>query len=234
MNTEQRNISVPRMFDSISSRYDRINRVLSFGIDRYWRKAVCHHLPRKQRIKLLDCATGTGDQLVTLLKNNPQIYDAVGIDPAEEMLALAAPKITPYRHKAKLMTGVAEMLPFSDGMFDVVTISFGIRNVADLDLSLKEIHRVLAPRGKVLILEFSHPLHSPIRMVHRFYLTQVVPLIGRWLSHHAEAYSYLSETIESFPQGSALCEILRQAQFKKVEAKPMTLGTVTLYIGEKS
>ena len=151
------------MFDAISSRYDLINAVLSFGLDRYWRKAVCKHLPKKQKLKLLDCATGTGDQLVTLLKRCPTIYDAVGTDPAPEMLRIAAPKLAPYAHTARLLPASAEAIPFPDDMFDVVTISFGIRNVADLSQSLKEIYRSLAPQGRLIILEFSHPKRKPVR-----------------------------------------------------------------------
>ncbi len=226
--------SVPEMFNAISSRYDRINLVLSLGLDRYWRKAVGRLLPKKKRLKLLDCATGTADQLVTLLRNHPQVYDAVGIDPAKEMLALAAPKIAPFFYRAKVIEGSAEAIPFSDKMFDVVTISFGIRNVDNLSQSLKEMHRVLISQGRLIILEFSHPTLQPIRFLHSCYLNWVVPSIGKWLSRNKEAYTYLHKTIEQFPQGEPLCEILREAGFKNVQAKPLTLGIVTLYTGEKA
>lgn len=231
MKTED--LSVPTMFNAISSRYDRINHILSLGLDSYWRKTVCRYLPSRQKLKLLDCATGTGDQLATLLRKSPQIYEAIGIDPAQEMLALAAPKIAAYPYKVRLAVGVAEALPFSDFMFDVVTMSFGIRNVADVHQSLKEIYRVLVPQGRILILEFSHPSSPFIRFFHRLYLDRVVPFIGYWMSRNKQAYSYLSKTIESFPQGAAFCEILRQAGFKNIQAKPLSLGAVTLYIGEK-
>ena len=226
-------MTVPKMFDTISSRYDLINTILSFGLDKYWRKAVCKHLPTKQRVKLLDCATGTGDLLVTLLKNCPTIYDAVGTDPASEMLALAAPKLTSYSHCSRLLPASAEAIPFPDNTFDTVTISFGIRNVADLSLSLKEIYRTLAPQGRLIILEFSHPSRKIVRFLHRFYLNRIVPYIGKWLSGNKEAYTYLSQTIETFPQGEALSSILRQAGFTNVQIHPLTLGIVSLYIGEK-
>jgi demethylmenaquinone methyltransferase / 2-methoxy-6-polyprenyl-1,4-benzoquinol methylase len=225
--------SVSSMFNAISSRYDRINTVLSLGLDQYWRKAVCKFLPKKQKIKLLDCATGTGDLLLTLLKHAPQIYDVVGIDPAEKMLNLASSKLAPYSYKIKTMVATAEAIPFSDAMFDMVTISFGIRNFQDLDQSLKEIRRVLTPKGRLLILEFSHPTFPPVRLLHRFYLNQVVPRLGKWLSQNKEAYTYLAKTIESFPQGESLCERLKQAGFSNIQRKPLSFGIVTVYIGEK-
>jgi demethylmenaquinone methyltransferase/2-methoxy-6-polyprenyl-1,4-benzoquinol methylase len=226
-------MSVPQMFDTIATRYDFINKILSLGLDRYWRRAVCKHLPQKQRIKLLDCATGTGDLLMTLLEKCPTIYDAVGTDPAREMLTLAAEKLARYSYCSKLIPAAAEAIPFPDDMFDVVTIAFGIRNVADLDRSLKEIHRTLAPQGRVIILEFSHPRRSMVRFLHRFYLNRVVPYVGKWLSGNKEAYMYLSKTIETFPQGEALCSILKQAGFVGVQIRPLSLGVVSLYIGEK-
>ncbi|MGD0665374.1 MAG: bifunctional demethylmenaquinone methyltransferase/2-methoxy-6-polyprenyl-1,4-benzoquinol methylase UbiE [Rhabdochlamydiaceae bacterium] len=226
-------MTVPQMFDNISARYDFINAVLSFGIDRYWRKAVCKHLPGKQKIKLLDCATGTGDQLISILKNCPHIYDAVGMDPAREMLALAKPKLAQFSHCSRLITAPAEAIPFPDNMFDAVTISFGIRNVADLNQSLREIYRILAPEGRLIILEFSHPRSAPVRFLHRFYLNRIVPYVGKWLSRHKEAYTYLSKTIETFPQGQAMASILKEVGFENVQIKPLTLGIVSLYIGEK-
>jgi demethylmenaquinone methyltransferase/2-methoxy-6-polyprenyl-1,4-benzoquinol methylase len=221
------------MFDSISGKYDRINTYLSLGMDNYWRKTLTAFLPKKQKIKLLDCATGTGDQLLTLLKHAPQIYDAVGIDPSQEMLALARGKLLNFSYKAQVLLGSAEDIPFPNEMFDAVTISFGIRNVADVLQSLKEFHRVLAPNGRLLILEFSHPQFTPIRFLHKLYLNHFVPRLGKWLSGNQAAYSYLSNTIEAFPQGKAFCAILKEAQFKEVRAKPLTLGAVTLYICTK-
>lgn len=226
-------MKVPQMFNTISERYDFINTVLSLGLDRYWRKAVCKHLPIKQRIKLLDCATGTGDQLISLIKNCPAIYDAVGIDPAEEMLEHASKKLKRHSYTSHLACAPAEKIPYPDQMFDAITISFGIRNVENLSQSLQEIYRSLAPQGRLIILEFSHPQNKLIRFLHRFYLNQIVPYVGKRLSKNKEAYTYLSTTIETFPQGVALCDILRKAGFENVYTKPLTLGIVSLYIGEK-
>ncbi len=226
-------MAVPQMFNTISTRYDFINKVLSLGLDRYWRKAVIGHLPTKSRIKLLDCATGTGDQLVTLLNNCPAIYDAVGLDPAQQMLEFASKKLERNSHKCRLIQGRAEEIPFPDEMFDAITISFGIRNVADLSKSLREMYRTLVPKGRVILLEFSHPHNKWVRKLHSFYLNRIVPTVGSQLSNNKVAYRYLTNTIETFPQGEALCSILRQAGFTNVHVKPLTFGTVSIYIGEK-
>jgi demethylmenaquinone methyltransferase/2-methoxy-6-polyprenyl-1,4-benzoquinol methylase len=221
------------MFDAISGRYDLINNVLSLGLDRYWRKAVCKHLPNKERIKLLDCATGTGDLLASLLKNCPTIYDSVGMDPAQKMLDLAAPKLARDCHRAHLVCAPAEAIPFPDNMFDVATIAFGIRTVADVSPSLKEIHRTLLPQGRLVILEFSHPEQRVVRFLHRFYLNRVVPCVGKWLSGNKDAYTYLAKTVEAFPQGKAFGAILEEAGFVSVRIQPLSLGIVSLYVGEK-
>ena len=223
-------MTVPQMFDTISSRYDLINKILSLGLDRYWRRVVCKHLPSQQRIKLLDCATGTGDQLVSILKNCPHVYDSVGMDPADEMLAIGSKKLLPYSSRAKLISASAEAIPFPNEMFDAITISFGIRNVADLSKSLSEIYRTLSPQGRLIILEFSHPQQKALRSLHRFYLNRVVSWVGKKLSSNEDAYTYLSNTIETFPQGDALKNILKQTGFLDVRVKPLTFGVVSLYI----
>jgi len=220
------------MFDAISRRYDWMNRCLSLGLDKVWRRAVVRHLPKGERLKVLDCATGTADQLLTLLYRAPQVYDAVGIDPSQEMLNLASAKLRDFAYKTKLLAASAEKIPFPDATFDAITLSFGIRNVADLDQSLKELYRVLLPQGRLLILEFSHPTVKPIRFFHKLYLTHVVPRLGALLVKNKEAYTYLSQTIEAFPQGKELCEILQRYGFT-VQVRPLTLGIVTLYICEK-
>lgn len=232
MSLSEKERTIPQMFNAISSRYDLINIFLSFGLDKYWRKAVCRHLPQKQYLKLLDCATGTGDQLIALLKHG-SIYDAVGIDPAEEMLAKASPKIAPYAHCVQLIAASAEKIPYPVNTFDVATMTFGIRNVRDPQQSLKELYRVLSPSGRLLILEFSAPAYAPLRFLHRGYLNHIVPTIGGLLSKNRDAYSYLSKTIQAFPQGESFCALLREAGFENLRAIPLSFGIVTLYVGDK-
>jgi len=220
------------MFDAISRRYDWMNRCLSLGLDKVWRRSILRHLPAGERLKVLDCATGTGDQLLTLLHRCPRVYDAVGIDPSEEMLKIAAEKLRDFEYKTRLAIASAEKIPFPDETFDAITLSFGIRNVADLGQSLKELYRVLLPKGRALILEFSHPKVQPVRFFHRLYLKYAVPRLGALLAKNEEAYSYLAKTIEAFPQGKELCKILEHHGFN-VHMQPLSFGIVTLYICEK-
>ncbi len=226
-------MAVPQMFNAISLRYDTINRVLSLGLDRYWRSQLAQEIPTKQKLKLLDLATGTGDLLKTVLKKRPNIYDAAGCDPAREMLKIATEKLSRDAHRCKFVVSPAEMIPFPDQMFDVITTSFGIRNFSNLQQSLGEIYRTLNWGGRLIILEFSHPSNKMLRSMHRWYLNAIVPRVGKLLSGHKEAYHYLSQTIESFPQGEALAKLLKEAGFTHVIIKPLSFGIVSLYIGEK-
>ena len=227
-------MAVPQMFNAISNHYDTINRVLSLGLDRYWRSRLAQEIPTKKKLKLLDLATGTGDLLRAVLKKRPNIYDAVGCDPAREMLKIATEKLSQDAHRCKFVVSPAEMLPFPDQMFDVITTSFGIRNFSNLTASLGEIYRTLNWGGKLIILEFSHPSNKLLRYMHRWYLNTVVPRVGKLLSGHNDAYNYLSQTIESFPQGEALAKLLKEAGFTNVIIKPLSFGIVSLYIGEKN
>lgn len=227
-------MSVPQMFNAISPRYDAINRVLSLGLDRYWRSRLAKEIPTTHKLKVLDLATGTGDVLRTVLKERPNIFDAVGCDPAIEMLKIATEKLSREAHRCKCVVASAEMIPFPDQMFDVITTSFGIRNFSNLPKSLIEMYRTLNGGGKLIILEFSHPTNKMVRGMHRWYLNRVVPAVGKLLSGHRDAYNYLSQTIESFPQGEALAKLLKEAGFTKIIIKPLSFGVVSLYIGEKN
>ncbi|CAM0117224.1 bifunctional demethylmenaquinone methyltransferase/2-methoxy-6-polyprenyl-1,4-benzoquinol methylase UbiE [Rhabdochlamydiaceae symbiont of Dictyostelium giganteum] len=221
-----------QMFNSIASYYDFLNHFFSLGIDYYWRRVMCRFLPQTP-FTLLDCATGTGDQLLAFLKKSAFITSAYGIDPASKMLEKARIKLSQYHSKVSLVEASVEHLPFQDEMFHTVSISFGIRNVEDLSQSLLEIHRVLKPQGELLILEFSHPTHFLIRPLYFFYLNKLLPLLGKLISRHQRAYSYLAETIKTFPQGKALCEHLETAGFKEIHMTPLSLGIVTIYRGKK-
>ncbi len=233
--TEPTRREVWKMFDLISPTYDRINRILSLGMDQGWRKKCAKHLPPEKSLKILDLATGTGDQLSALFESNASIQSATGIDLSQEMLQIAAKKFQtkPYGQKVRFLRADAEKIPFAASLFHVATFSFGIRNVTDPLASLKEIHRILKSGGKCLILEFSLP-PKPIRGFYLFYLRHILPRIGGLLSKNPEAYKYLNQTIETFPSGKEFCLLLKKAQFEKIMAYPMALGAVTLYVGEKS
>lgn len=218
-----------KMFDQISPTYDKVNRILSWGMDQRWRKRVASFLPPRKNLKILDLATGTGDQIIALLKSPASIQSATGIDLSQEMLALAEKKL---KGKAEFFRADAEKLPFPEANFDAATFSFGIRNVTDPLTSLCEIYRVLNQKGICLILEFSLP-PQPIRSPYLFYLKYILPRLGGFLSKRKEAYQYLHETIEHFPSGKQFCLLMKEAKFTKVKAFPMALGAVTLYVGEK-
>jgi demethylmenaquinone methyltransferase/2-methoxy-6-polyprenyl-1,4-benzoquinol methylase len=218
-----------KMFDSISSTYDRTNRILSLGMDQRWRKSVAHFLPLRTQLKILDLATGTGDQISALLKSNASIQSVTGIDLSSEMLEIAKKKLS---GKADFLLADAEKLPFADASFDAATFSFGIRNVTDPLVSLKDIHRILKPSGRCLILEFSLP-PQPIRALYLLYLRHLLPRIGGLISRNPAAYRYLNQTIEHFPSGKDFSALMGKAGFQRLSRVSMSLGGVTLYVGEK-
>lgn len=224
-----------KMFDDISPRYDLLNRLLSFGLDVSWRKELARQVNKDPQIEILDLATGTADVLLTFIDNCPNIKSAWGIDLAEKMMEIGRNKIDKkgYRNKIWLKRGDATKIPFEDGGFDNVSISFGIRNVEDPSLVLKEMHRVLRVGGVSLVLEFSIPNNSLIRMGHIFYLRHFVPIIGWVISGHYKAYKYLNQTIETFPYGEEFCSFMKLAGFKQVQAHKLLFGVATIYKGIK-
>lgn len=188
----------------------------------------------KKNLRLLDLATGTGDQLISHFESGASIYKAYGIDLAKDMLLIAKEKVSVklYKDKIDLICADAQKLPFADNTFDAATFSFGIRNVPNPLQSLQEIHRTLKPQGKCLILEFSLP-PKPLYGPYLVYLRHILPRIGRYLSRESVAYTYLNKTIETFPHGNAFVSLMKQASFQKIILHPMALGAVTLYIGNK-
>ena len=220
------------MFNRLAKRYDGVNRVLSLGLDGGWRRTLVDYVPPDRPLRLLDVATGTGDVLLELLQQCPQIHQATGVDMAEEMLQLARCKAA-----AKGLThvewcqGDAMNLPLANDSFDVVTMAFGLRNMAKPQAALSHIHRVLAPGGRVLILEFSVPRSWWLRLPYLFYLRHILPRIGGLLSGQPQAYRYLNRTVEEFASPHQVTKWLRQAGFTHVRATPLTCGIVTLYEG---
>lgn len=223
-----------KMFDRISPSYDKINRIISFGMDQSWRRQVVKHLPDKTRFKLLDIATGTGDQLLSIFDHCKRVDKAVGIDLSSDMMKLAQNKINlkSYSQKISLQRADAQNLPFTEDAFDAVTFTFGIRNVPSPKIALREIHRVLKSKGRCIILEFSLP-PQPIRPFYLFYIRTILPWVGKALSKDKDAYSYLNQTIETFPYGKAFALLMKEEGFHQIEIHPMALGAVSLYLGVK-
>lgn len=227
--------SIPEMFNEISFSYDKVNRILSFCLDKFWRNALIKWLPWKENLQLLDLATGTCDQLLALVKKSNHISYALGIDLAKEMLEIGKKKIasSPYAEKIELQLADAESLPLENKSFDCVTMSFGIRNVKNREKCLQEMFRVLSPGGRVLILEFSLPKNILIRPFYLLYLRVFLPFLGGLFSKNRKAYRYLNQSIEEFPSTDEFCSLMKASGFENIRAKKLTLGIVTLYIGDK-
>jgi demethylmenaquinone methyltransferase/2-methoxy-6-polyprenyl-1,4-benzoquinol methylase len=224
-----------KIFNLISGRYDFLNRLLSLGMDLSWRRKMIDQIPQEKTIQMLDLATGTADVVISAVEVRPNIYSAIGLDMAEEMLKLGREKIAQkeFAKKIILQHGDAQELPFGDNTFDVLTISFGIRNIPDLRKVLMEMYRVTKPGGKTLILEFSIPDNVFMRIGYIIYLRIVVPLAGFLFSGNYRAYRYLNQTIEQFPYGDRFCKILKQMGFTQVKATTLFAGVATIYAAEK-
>lgn len=225
-----------QMFNIISKRYDLLNRILSFGLDIHWRNKLARKLKSRSDMHVLDLATGTGDVLITFVKKHPGIHKAIGLDMAQKMLNIGKRKVKELglTDKITFQHGDANHLPFEKNSFDNISMSFGIRNVDDPSLVLKEITRTLKPGGRGLILEFSLPENVIIRFGHIFYLRYCVPLIGYIFSGNYRAYKYLNQTIEDFPYGEDFCNLMRKAGLINVSRTSLLFGTATIYQGEKS
>lgn len=223
-----------QIFDSIANRYDFINSVLSFGLHGRWRRALLRFLPQRHHLRALDLATGTGDVALTLIQS-PAVESVDGVDMSEGMLALARAKVAErgLQQKITMRRGDAQKIDAPAGSYDLVTISFGIRNVASVEACLQEGFRVLRPGGRMLVLEFGLPETKWLRSLHLFYLRNILPIIGRIISGHSYAYKYLNETIEEFPYGSKFVALMKRAGFAEAGFSRLTFGSVHLYWGEK-
>lgn len=224
---------VARMFDSISGNYDFLNHFLSLGIDIRWRKKAVKLLaPGKPKL-ILDVATGTGDFAVETLKLNPD--KVIGIDISEGMLEVGRKKMKDrgYDSRIEMLSGDSENLPFEENKFDAVIVAFGVRNFENLEKGLSEMHRVLKPGGRMVVLEFSKPRMFPFKQLYNFYFNFILPKIGKVISKDPAAYTYLPESVQAFPDGDNFVGILNQLGFKETVCKPLTLGISSLYTGIK-
>jgi len=213
------------MFDRIVERYDLLNRVLSFGQDVYWRRKMAQFAFSHSKMLILDLATGTGDSAKPLLIKGARV---MGVDISFRMLRIAKKKI---KGAFIPLSASAYQLPFRNKFFDAVTCAFGIRNMHDTEQVLKEIHRVIKVGGKIIILEFSLP-KGFVRAPYLFYLKKIVPFVSSFLSARY-AYEYLGSSIESFYPPEEFITLLKNCGFNKIVSKPLSLGCVYLYSGEK-
>ena len=219
------------MFDAIAHRYDRLNRILSMGLDQGWRKTTLKKIELREGHSVLDLATGTGDLAMLQAKTTGEI---VGLDPSPNMLAVAQQKVDAegISNRVKLVLGDAQNLQFEDNHFDRATIAFGIRNVPDRMQGLREMVRVLKPGGKAGILELNEPEKGILAAGAKVYIRKIVPWIGAMLSGSKE-YKYLQESIAAFPNNEEFTKMMRSAGFAEAEAHPLTFGVCTLFVGTK-
>ncbi|MBO0694737.1 MAG: bifunctional demethylmenaquinone methyltransferase/2-methoxy-6-polyprenyl-1,4-benzoquinol methylase UbiE [Verrucomicrobia bacterium] len=217
---------VRRMFGSIARRYDLANHMLSCGTDFYWRRRAVNTVASWRSGKIVDLATGTGDLALALQKKLPDA-EVTGVDFVPEMLELAQ-----IKGVRKTILADAMKLPFPDASFDCITIAFGLRNMENWKAALVEMSRVLKRNGHLLVLEFSLPAGSIVRTIYRFYLHRCLPLVGSLLTGKKSAYDYLGDSIEEFPSGDAMLELIETSGFEHANFQPLSYGIATIYTAE--
>ena len=221
------------MFNNISGKYDFLNHFFSLGIDKRWRKKVIKTLRHSNPKIILDIATGTGDFAIAALKLNPD--KVIGIDISTGMLEKGREKTSRHelRSKIELMEGDSENIQFPDNYFDAITVGFGVRNFENLEKGLAEMLRVLKPNGQAMILEFSKPKNFPVKQFFGFYCKRIMPFFGRKISKDERAYAYLPESVQAFPEGKEMENILLKVGFKSVEMTRLSGGIATIYAARK-
>ena len=225
---------VAEMFDKIAFRYDFLNRFLSGGIDKRWRKKAILELEELKPKTILDVATGTADMPIMLMKLlSPD--KVIGIDISEGMLKLGKEKVERLNLKGKisLQAGDAENIHFSNSSFYAATVAFGVRNFQNLEKGLSEIYRILKPGGRLVILEFSKPGNGFFLPFYKIYLRLIAPGIGKIVSGNGDAYKYLNNSVNAFPEGKAFIHILQKAGFVDTYLIKLSLGICTIYCGSK-
>lgn len=224
---------VEEMFNDIAQRYDFLNRFLSMGIDRGWRKKAINSLRPINPKLILDVATGTGDLAIEALKLNPD--KVIGVDISELMLDVGREKLIKLKleERIELRKGDSENLRFENNHFDAITVAFGVRNFENLQLGVDEMYRVLKPGGRIAILEFSKIKTFPFNHLYNFYFTNILPFFGRIISNSKNAYTYLPESVKHFPEGKDFTAYLERSGFKQTSIQPLTFGICSLYTAVK-
>jgi len=220
---------VTQMFDNVSSNYDFLNRILTFGIDVSWRKKVVQLVSDQKAEKILDIATGTGDLAIMFANTNAK--EIVGLDLSPGMLAIGNKKVAELglENRINMIIGDSENLPFEDHHFDAITVAFGVRNFETLEKGLNEIYRVLKPKGTLVVLETSQPTRFPMKQGFQFYSKYIIPTVGKIFSKDKSAYDYLPESAAAFPYGEKFNNILLKTGFNTSKVYPQTFGAATIY-----
>ncbi len=232
--SEEKKSYVRSMFSDIAGRYDFLNHFLSFGLDYYWRRkavgVVKNHVAKIAEPLILDIACGTGDLSFEMLKKIPNAK-ITGIDLAKPMLDIFQQKIDERNASITISEGDVESLTFADNSFDAVTIGFATRNFSRLDIAFREIARVLKPGGIFVNLELSKPRRTPMKQLYLFYSKRILPVIGKLVSKNSEAYTYLPDSIQRFPEREAIMEMLHHAGFSKAKWQDLSGGIVAMHVG---
>jgi demethylmenaquinone methyltransferase/2-methoxy-6-polyprenyl-1,4-benzoquinol methylase len=228
--TDTKHRHMRRMFDAVAPRYDLLNRLLSLGIDRHWRRCAVRQLRLPDRGLALDAASGTGDVALEMARQTPPALHVVGTDLSEQMLVQGRLKILggPSAKRISLVAAACESLPLPDNLFDGAVIAFGIRNVADRPAALGELLRTLRPGARLVVLEFSEPPNPLFRILYHGYFRWLLPLIGGFFSEPG-AYRYLPASVRDFPSRDDFKKLLETAGFVSVAHRDLTCGIVTLY-----
>jgi demethylmenaquinone methyltransferase/2-methoxy-6-polyprenyl-1,4-benzoquinol methylase len=218
------------MFNTIADRYDKLNRIITFGIDILWRKKALELLKNENPQKIIDIATGTGDFAILAAKIlKPK--EIIGIDIADKMLKIGKEKIKTRNLNTiiRLEMGDSENIAYPDNYFDAAIVAYGVRNFENLEKGLKEIHRVLKKGGKFIILEATTPKNKVINFLFTLYFKKIVPIIGKLISKDKSAYQYLPESVSNFPQGNQFLTILTNSGYKNAQMLSLTMGASTIY-----
>ncbi|MCX6143092.1 MAG: bifunctional demethylmenaquinone methyltransferase/2-methoxy-6-polyprenyl-1,4-benzoquinol methylase UbiE [Ignavibacteriales bacterium] len=224
---------VRSLFNKIAPHYDFLNHFLSAGFDIRWRRKAIRLLGEYHPKSILDIATGTAD--LAIEASRLPVSSIFGVDLSPEMLKYAQQKIVRRRLQSLITVeeGSAEHLRFPDDTFDAVMVAFGIRNFSNLDQGLGEMLRVIRPGGAAMILEFSRPRRSPFKQLYALYFARILPRLGGMISKSPEAYQYLPSTVQAFPDGGRLLDILHTTGYVRSRQYPLTMGIATIYIAEK-
>ncbi|MDE5656811.1 MAG: bifunctional demethylmenaquinone methyltransferase/2-methoxy-6-polyprenyl-1,4-benzoquinol methylase UbiE [Muribaculaceae bacterium] len=222
------------MFDSISGAYDFMNRAMTMGVDRLWRRTAVNTVRRPAPRRVVDLATGTGDLAIALARRIPGA-EIIGYDLSEGMLQVGRRKVEKAGLSGRISLHQADCLalPAADNSADAVTVAYGVRNFEHLLEGYREMHRILRPGGMLCVLELSTPHGRLTAPLYRFYTRCIIPLAGRLISRDDRAYSYLPESIAAVPQGADMCALMAEAGFSDCRFRPMTFGSCTMYTAVK-
>lgn len=223
-------VQVKEMFDSIAPAYDWMNRAMTLGIDKCWRRKAVRLVADDRPADVIDLATGTGDLAIELARELPHAH-ITGLDLSEGMVEIGRQKVGHARlsDRVTLVTGDCLALPFDDDAADAITVAYGVRNFEHLDRGYAEMRRVLRPGGLLCVVELSTPVNPFIKPFYRLYTKGLIPLVGRLVSKDNRAYSYLPESIAAVPQGDDMLRLIREAGFVEAEFRRLTFGVCTIY-----